>query len=118
MEAIEELIKLAKEIEEAGRRGEKLGLTDDELAFYDALAANESAVLAMGDDKLKLIAGELIRKLRESVTIDWTLRESARAKIRVMVKRILSKFGYPPDLKEEAVRTVLQQAELTCADLA
>ena len=95
-----------------------LGLTDDEVAFYDALAANESAVKAMGDDKLKVIAAELITQVRKSVTIDWTLREGARAKIRVMVRRILNKYGYPPDLQEEAVKTVLQQAELLCAEWA
>jgi type I restriction enzyme R subunit len=95
-----------------------LGLTDDEVAFYDALAANESAVQAMGDDKLKLIGAELITQLRRSVTIDWTLRESARARIRVMVRRILNKYGYPPDLQEEAVKTVLMQAELLCAEWA
>ena len=86
------------------------------MAFYDALAANESAVQAMGNDKLKVIAAELISKVRTSVTVDWTLRESARAKLRVMVKRILNKYGYPPDLQEEAVKTVLKQAELLCAD--
>ena len=117
-EVIEELIKLAKEMDAAGKRGENLGLTDDEIAFYDALAANESAVQAMGDDKLKLIAAELITQVRKSVTIDWTLRESARAKIKVMVKRILNRYGYPPDLQEEAVKTVLMQAELLCADWA
>ena len=115
-EVIEELIRLAKELEAAQKRGEELGLTDDEIAFYDALATNESALTAMGDDKLKVIATELIKMVRRSVTIDWTLRETARAKIRVIVKRILSKWGYPPDLQEEAVRTVLQQAELLCAD--
>ena len=115
-EVIEELIKLAKEMDAASKRGVDLGLTDDEVAFYDALAANKSAVEAMGDDKLKVIAAELITKVRQSVTIDWTLRESARAKIKVMVKRILNKYGYPPDLQEEAVKTVLRQAELLCAD--
>ena len=115
-EVIEELIALAKEMDAASKRGDALGLTDDEIAFYDALAVNESAVQAMGDDKLKLIASELITQVRKSVTIDWTLRESARAKIRVMVKRILNKYGYPPDLQEEAVKTVLAQAELLCAD--
>jgi type I restriction enzyme R subunit len=115
-EVIEELIKLAKELDAAGKRGAELGLNDDEVAFYDALAANESAVQVMGDAKLKVIAAELITKVRTSVTIDWTLRESARAKIRVIVKRILNKFGYPPDLQEEAVKTVLKQAELLCAD--
>jgi len=115
-EVIEELIKLAKELDAASKRGEDLGLTEDELAFYDALAANESAVQVMGDEKLRVIATELITQVRKSVTIDWTLRESARAKIRVMVKRILKKYGYPPDLQEEAVKTVLRQAELLCAD--
>ncbi len=116
LEVIEELIKLAKEMDAATKRGEELGLTDDEVAFYDALAANESAVLALGDDQLKVIAAELITMVRKSVTIDWTLRESARAKIRVIVKRILNKYGYPPDLQAEAVKTVLAQAELLCAE--
>lgn len=113
-EVIEELIKLAKELDAAAKRGEALGLNDDEIAFYDALAANDSAVQAMGDEKLKLIAAELITQVKKSVSIDWTLREGARARIRVMVKRILSKYGYPPDLQEEAVKTVLAQAELLC----
>ena len=113
MEVIEELIKLAKEVQAAGERS---GLTPDEWAFYDALATNDSAMQAMGDDKLKVIAAELITKVRQSVTIDWTLRESARARIKVMVKRILNKYGYPPDLQEEAVKTVLMQAELLCAE--
>ncbi len=85
---------------------------------YLGLAANASAIEAMGDEKLRVIAVELITKVRQSVTIDWTLREGARAKIRVMVKRILNKYGYPPDLQEEAVKTVLMQAELLCADWA
>jgi len=118
MQVLEELIALAKEMDAATKRGHDLGLTDDEVAFYDALAANASAVQAMGDDKLRLIAAELITQVRKSVTIDWTLREGARAKIRVMVKRILNKYGYPPDLQEEAVKTVLQQAELLCAEWA
>ena len=117
-EVIEELIKLAKEMDAATKRGVDLGLTDDEVAFYDALAANESAVKAMGDDKLKLIAAELITQVRKSVTIDWTLREHARAKIRVMIKRILNRYGYPPDLQQEAVKKVLDQAALLCADWA
>ena len=115
-EVIEELIKLARQMSEANARGEKLGLNPDEIAFYDALAANESAVKAMGNAELKVIAAELVTQVRKSVTIDWTLRESARAKIRVMVKRILKKHGYPPDLQEEATKTVLMQAELLCAD--
>jgi len=113
---IEELIKRAKELDVAGKRGEDLGFTDDEVAFYDALANNESAIQAMGDTKFKVIAAELISQVRKSVTIDWPLRESARAKIKVIVKRILNRYGYPPDLQEEAVKTVLQQAELLCAD--
>ena len=116
MQVIEELIKLAKDLDAATKRGEQLGLTDDEVAFYDALASNDSAVQAMGDDKLKVIAAELITQVKKSVTIDWTLRESARARIKVMVKRILKKHGYPPDLQDEAVRTVLAQAELLCAE--
>ena len=118
MEVIDELIKLAKDLDAATKRGEDMGLTDDEIAFYDALATNDSAVQAMGDAKLKVISAELITKVRQSVTIDRTLRESARAKIKVMVKRILNKYGYPPDLQEEAVKTVLLQAELLCADWA
>ncbi len=117
-EVIEELIKLAKEMDAANKRGADMGLTDDEVAFYDALSANDSAVQAMGDDKLRVIAAELITQVRKSVTIDWTLRESARAKIRVMVKRILNKYGYPPDFQEDAVKLVLQQAELLSAEWA
>jgi type I restriction enzyme R subunit len=98
-------------MEAASKRGVDLGLTYDEIAFYDALATNASAVQAMGDDKLKLIAAELITQVRKSVTIDWTLRESARAKIKVMVKRILNRYGYPPDLQEEAVKTVLAHVQ-------
>lgn len=112
MQLLEELITLARELDAATRRGQDLGLSDDEVAFYDALAANESAVLAMGDERLRVIAAELISKVRQSVSIDWTLRESARARIRVLVKRILNRYGYPPDLQEEAVKTVLAQAEL------
>jgi len=111
-EVIEELITLAKDMDAATKRGEDLGLNDDEIAFYDALAANESAVQAMGNDELKVIAAELVTQVRKSVSIDWTLRESARARIKVMVKRILKKHGYPPDLQEEATKTVLAQAEL------
>ncbi|MEO6981641.1 MAG: DUF3387 domain-containing protein, partial [Edaphobacter sp.] len=116
MQVIDELIKLAKDIDAASKRGEELGLTDDEVAFYDALASNDSAVQAMGEDKLKVIAAELITQVKKSVTKDWTLRESARAKIKVMVKRILKRHGYPPDLQDEAVKTVLAQAELLCAE--
>ena len=117
-EIIEELIKLARAIEESKHRGDKMKLSEDELAFYDALAANESAVLKMGNAELQVIAAELVTKVRTNVTIDWTLRESARAKIKVMVKRILRKYGYPPDLQDEAVQTVLFQAESLCKDWA
>ena len=115
-EVIEELIKLAKQMDAATKRGVDLGLNDDEIAFYDALAANESAVKAMGSAELRVIAAELVTQVRKSVTIDWTFRESARAKIKVLVKRILKKHGYPPDLQDEATKTVLAQAELLCQD--
>jgi len=117
-EVIEELIKLAREIDQAKRRGQILNLSEEELAFYDALAANESAVQTMGNKELQVIATELVSSVRKSVTIDWTLRENARAKIRVIVKRILKQYGYPPDLQDEAVQTVLQQAEVLCKDWA
>jgi type I restriction enzyme R subunit len=115
-EIIEELIRLAKDLGTANKRGEDLGLSDEELAFYDALATNDSAKTAMGDEKLKVIAGELIQQVRKSVTIDWQFREGARAKIRVLVKRILKRHGYPPDLQDEAVKVVLKQTELLCAE--
>jgi type I restriction enzyme R subunit len=115
---IQELIELAREMREAQERGEKLGLTPDEEAFYDALGVNDSAVQVLGDDTLKTIARELVEMVRKNVTIDWTAKESVRAKLRVMVKRILRKYGYPPDKQESATLTVLQQAELICADWA
>jgi len=117
-EVIEELIKLARQMSEASQRGVDLGLNDDEVAFYDALAANNSAIEVMGQDSLKVIATELVTQVRKSVTIDWTLRESARAKIKVLVKRILRKHGYPPDLQDEATKLVLAQAEPLCAEWA
>ena len=116
LEFIDELIRMAKDLDAAGKRGQDMGLNDDEVAFYDALATNDTAVKVMGDDKLKVIAVKLLSTVRKSVTIDWNLRESARAKIRVMVRRILREYGYPPDFQEEAVKTVLAQAELVCAD--
>ena len=117
-QVIEELIRLAKEMREAQKRGEKLGLTDDEIAFYDALEVNDSAVKVLGDDTLKTIAHELVDAVRRSVTIDWTVRETARAQIRVIVKRILRKYGYPPDKQEKATQTVLEQAEVLCNEWA
>jgi type I restriction enzyme R subunit len=115
---IEELIALAKEMRQAANRGQKLGLTEDEVAFYDALEVNDSAVKVLGDECLRLIAHELLATIRANVTIDWTAKESVRAKLRVMVKRILRKYGYPPDKQEQATRTVLEQAELICAEVA
>ena len=117
-QVIEELIALAEEMREASRRGEKLHLTEDEVAFYDALEVNDSAVNVLGDDTLKTIARELVEAVRNSVTIDWTMRENVRARIRVMVKRILRKYGYPPDKQERATQTVLEQAEVLCAEWA
>ncbi len=115
---IEELIQLAKDMRAAERRGEELGLTDDEVAFYDALETNDSAVKIMGDEALRKIARELVATVRSNVTIDWTVRENARAHLRVLVKRILRKYGYPPDLQEKATNIVLEQAEVLSADWA
>jgi type I restriction enzyme R subunit len=111
-EIIEELIELAREIKEADRRGENLGLTDDELAFYDALEVNDSAVQVLGDEQLRLIARELVDKVKQNATIDWTVKESVRSKLKVIVKRILRKYGYPPDKQALATETILKQAEL------
>ncbi|TDE86221.1 type I restriction endonuclease subunit R [Deinococcus sp. S9] len=114
-EVLQELIHLAKDIRAARQRGEESGLSDEEIAFYDALAENDSAVQVMGDEKLRVIAHELLVNLRENVSVDWAHRESARARLRVLVKRILRKYGYPPDLQDAAVQTVLQQAEALSA---
>jgi type I restriction enzyme R subunit len=115
VEVLQTLIDLAKDIRAARRRGEEEGLSRDEIAFYDALAENESAVEAMGNDSLKVIAHELLVSLQGSITVDWSHRESARARMRVLVKRILRKHGYPPDLQDAAVQTVLRQAEVLSA---
>lgn len=117
-EVLQELIQLAKDIRAARQRGEESGLSDEEIAFYDALAENDSAVQMMGDDKLRLIAHELLLSLRENVSVDWAHRDSARARMRVLVKRILRKYGYPPDLQDAAVQTVLQQAEALSSEWA
>ena len=111
-QVIEELIALAKEMWEAGARGERLGLSEEELAFYDALETNDSAVQVLGDETLRTIAQELVGTVRSNVTIDWTLRENVRAHLRVLVRRILRKYGYPPDKQEKATMTVLEQAEV------
>ncbi len=110
-QVIEELIDLAKQLRAAHQRGEELGLTEDELAFYDALETNDSAVKVLGDETLRLIARELLKAVKANVNIDWTVKESARAKLRSIVKRILRRHGYPPDKQEKATFTVLEQAE-------
>lgn len=115
---IEELIGLAKKMREANRRGEQLGLTEDELAFYDALEVNDSAVKILGDETLRTIARELMETIRNNVTIDWTIKETVQAKLRVMVKRVLKKHGYPPDKQKKATETVLEQATLIAKDWA
>ncbi len=117
-QVIEELIRLAKEMREANRRGEELNLGEDELAFYDALEVNDSAVKVLGDETLRAIARELVETVKRNVSIDWTVKENVRAKLRVMVKRILRRYGYPPDKQEKAVQTVLEQAEVICGDIA
>jgi type I restriction enzyme R subunit len=111
-QVIEELIALAKDMRAANQRGAGLGLSDDEVAFYDALEANDSAVKVLGEPTLKTIARELVAAVRKNVTIDWTVRENVRATLRVIVKRILRKYGYPPDKQEKATQTVLEQAEV------
>ncbi|MCW5941034.1 MAG: type I restriction endonuclease subunit R [Fimbriimonadaceae bacterium] len=113
-QVIEELIALAKEMRAAGERGSELGLSEDEIAFYDALETNDSAVKVLGDGTLRLIARELVATVRGNLTIDWTLRENVRAHLRVLVKRVLRKHGYPPDKQEKATETVLAQASLLC----
>ena len=114
-EVIQELIKLAKDIRAAHRRGAEEGLGQEEISFYDALARNESAVEVMGNDQLRVIAQELLSHLKSNASVDWQHRVTARARMQVLVKRILRKYGYPPDLQDAAVRTVLQQAEVLSA---
>ena len=117
-QVILELIDLAREMREADQRGEKLGLSQDELAFYDALAENQSAVDVLGDVQLGVIATELAVTVRRNTSIDWTVKESVKARLRVLVRRALRKYGYPPDLQEAAVQTVLMQAELLFLEVA
>ena len=117
-QVINELIELAKQMKAAHQRGEDLGLTEDELAFYDALEVNDSAVQVLGDETLRLIAQELVETVRNNVSIDWTLRESVRANLRRMVRRVLRRHGYPPDKQEKATLTVLEQAEQIAKDWA
>ncbi len=118
VQVLEELIALAKDIRAARQRGEETGLSDEEIAFYDALADNESARELLGEPALRVIAHELMQTIRENATVDWMQRDSARANIRRLVKRILRKYGYPPDLQEVAVQNVLQQAEALSAHFA
>jgi type I restriction enzyme R subunit len=118
VQVLEELIQLAKDIRAARQRGEECGLSDDEVAFYDALAQNGSAREVMGEPQLRVIAHELVSSIKNTVTVDWMHREAARARIRVLVKKILRKYGYPPDLQDAAVQTVLQQAEALSAEWA
>jgi type I restriction enzyme R subunit len=113
-QVMEELVEMAKKFREAAKRGEALGLSEDEVKFYDALANNAAAALELGDEILRKIAHELTANLRRSVTVDWSSRESVRAKLRLMVKRILRKYKYPPDQQEEAAQLVLAQAESLC----
>jgi restriction endonuclease HindI-like protein len=110
-DAVTEPVRLPPRMREAQQRGEQLGLTDDEIAFYDALEVNDSAVKVLGDEVLKLIARDLVKAVRNNLTIDWTVRENVRANLRVIIKRILRKHGYPPDKQEKATDTVLEQAE-------
>jgi type I restriction enzyme R subunit len=117
-EVIQQLIELAKKMQEEQKRGAKLNLTEDEVAFYDALADNESAREVLGDETLKTMARVLVNIVRKNVTIDWTLRDNVQAKLRVLVKRTLKKYGYPPDKQQKATDTVLDQAKLLCKDWA
>jgi type I restriction enzyme, R subunit len=117
-QVIEELIELARDMRVAADRGISVGLTEDELAFYDALETNDSAVKVLGDETLRDIARELVETVRSNVTIDWMLRENVRAHLRVLVKRVLRRHGYPPDKRETATRTVLEQAAVLSADWA
>jgi len=117
-QVLEELIQIARDIRTARARGEETGLTDEEIAFYDALAENESARQVMGEPTLRVIAHELVTVIKGNVTVDWMHRDSARANIRRHVKRLLRKYGYPPDLQDAAVQNVLQQAEALSAEWA
>ncbi len=115
---IEELISLAKDLREAYRRGEELGLTEEELAFYDALETNDSAVEVLGDDTMRTIAKELVESVQRNSAIDWNVKESVRAKMRASIRRILRRYRYPPDKQERAGVTVIQQAELIAGEWA
>jgi type I restriction enzyme, R subunit len=115
-QVIADLIDLAKEIKGEVERGKDTGLADDEIAFYDALAENESAKLEIGDETLKKIAKELVQLMRQNATVDWTLRDNIKAKMRIYIKKLLKKYNYPPDKQEGATQLVLLQAETVCKD--
>ncbi len=115
---IEELIAMAKDLHEADRRGEALGLTPEEIAFYDALEVNDSAVEVLGDENLRIIAQELVRAVHGNMKTDWAIREGVRAQMRVIIKRILRRYGYPPDKQDKTTQTVLEQAERLCGGMA
>lgn len=118
MQLIEHLIEFAKELRDEPKRADAMDLSDDELAFYDALAQSKSAMEVLGDMQLRAIARDLVKSVRESATIDWNLRESVRAAIRLKIKKLLRKHGYPPDATETATEQVLEQAELLCQTAA
>ncbi len=117
-EIVQQLIELAKKMREEKQRGTQLNLSEEEVAFYDALADNKSAKEVLSDKTLKKMAQELVEIIRRNVTVDWTLRENVQAKLRVLVKRLLKKYGYPPDKRQKATDTVLDQAKLLCKDWA
>jgi type I restriction enzyme, R subunit len=117
VQVIEELLDLAKKISNADKRGEELGLSEEEIAFYDALADNESAVELLGNETLRLMAAELVKIIRQNAGVDWTLRKNIQAKMKVNVKRLLKKYGYPPDKQKLATENILKQAEFLCMDV-
>jgi len=112
------LIALGKKLREENKRGKGLGLNEDEIAFYDALETNDSAVKVLGDEQLRTIARELLKTIRKNTNIDWTVRENIQAKMRVEVKKILRKYGYPPDKQKKATELVLEQAKVIAKDWA
>src|SRR5699024_12046532 len=114
---IEKLIELAKKIDKATAEGEAIGLKADEIAFYDALASHDTAKDVLGDEKLRAIAHELTKAIKKNMSVDWHKRESAQAKMRVTVRRLLKKYGYPPDLQKMAVDNVVEQAELMASNI-
>lgn len=117
-EVIDELIKIAQDLKKADMRSSEMGLSSDELAFYDALSLNDSATEVLGDEQLRIIAREVADKVRKNATIDWAVKESVRARLMVIVRRILKKYGYPPDKQEQAIQMVMTQAANLADDWA